>query len=201
MKTFKVDFISGLVALTVLFGFCLCILTHLKDEYVDGNNHIYYNQALAFDCYPNKLSELSPRASYLNTKQYLTPTAKIVIEGMIDDAEKNGMCLVVMSSYRSNEQQQKIYNESQDKTLVALPGRSEHQTGMAVDFGACPTKRGIRDDSGNRLELKNDFETLPEYQWLLNNASKYNFEQSFTKENQDITGFPAESWHWKFIIE
>jgi LAS superfamily LD-carboxypeptidase LdcB len=58
---------------------------------------------------------------------------------------------------------------------------------------------GVRNDTGERLELRNEFETLPEYQWLLQNASQYGFEQSYTEGNSQRSGFPAEAWHWKYI--
>lgn len=131
---------------------------------------------------------LSERASWLNTDQSLAKIAAPSIENMIIEAEKDGMCLVVISGYRTRELQEKIYNEAKDKSLVAIPGESEHELGLAVDLGGCPLIDGVRNDAGERLELGNDFETLPEYQWLVNNAEKYGFYQSYD----------YESWHWKY---
>lgn len=141
---------------------------------------------------------LSARASYLKTETFLAAVAAPHLEEMILDAEKDGMCLIVKSGYRSKERQQIVYDKIENKAIVALPGTSEHETGLAVDLDGCPMIDGVRNDAGERLELRNDFETLPEYQWLKENAAKYGFYQSFTKENEEKTGFPAESWHWKF---
>lgn len=168
---------------------------------VNGNTHIYKGQCLPENYKPQTLAKLSPRASYLNTSQYLDIRAKKAVEGLIADAEKDGMCLVVSSGYRSEEEQDYIMRELAQTgegdriEYIALPGRSEHQTGLAIDFAACPMKDGKRDDKVERLELKNDFSTLPEYQWLLANAHKYNFEQSFREDNKQETGYPAEPWH------
>jgi LAS superfamily LD-carboxypeptidase LdcB len=145
-----------------------------------------------------KIVLLSTRASYLNTAQSLAAIAALHLEQMIIDAEKDGMCLIVVSGYRSKERQQKIWDEAEDKSIVAIPGKSEHERGLAVDLGGCPMIDGVRNDAGERLELRNDFETLPEYQWLLENASKYGFKQSYTEGNSKRSGFPAEPWHWKF---
>ena len=49
--------------------------------------------------------------------------------------------------------------------------------------------------------MKNDFETLPEYKWLQDHAEEYSIEQSFREDNQEKTGYPSESWHWKFSIK
>jgi LAS superfamily LD-carboxypeptidase LdcB len=70
------------------------------------------------------------------------------------------------------------------------PGYSEHQTGLAVDFQACPMADGVRDDSVDRLELSNPFSTLPEYKWLIDHANQYKISQTY--EN--------ESWHWRFEL-
>lgn len=153
--------------------------------------------SILFYCYENVTVPLSARDSYLNTTQYLIHKAKAPLERMIADAEKDGMCLVVISGYRTPDKQQQLYNEG-GHSLVALPSRSEHVKGIAVDLGGCPMVNGVRDDSGTRLELKNDFDTLPEYQWLLKNAGKYGFAQSYTEENFAITGTQAEPWHWRY---
>ncbi len=168
-------------------------------QIVNGNNHIYKGQCLP-EGYRPDLVKLSERASWLTTVQYMTPIAKDAIERMITDAEKDGMCLVVASGYRSQEEQGKLYLE--DTTgMTAKSGESEHQTGLAADIVACPMRNGKRDDSVERLELKKPLKELPEYQWLLENASKYGFEQSFRVDNQNLTGYPDEDWHWKLIVK
>ena len=174
-----------------------------KDVYVDGNEHVYKGQLLDMQSLEKKLQDLqvlSPRASWLTTTQRLRPEAKKAIEDLITQAEVDGLCLVVMSSYRNARQQQLIYNSIQDKTLVAQPGSSEHHTGLAIDLAACPMKDGVRDDSIERLELRNDFKFLPEYYWLTLNADKFGFEQSFKLCNEEETGYQEEAWHWKYII-
>lgn len=170
-------------------------------EVVDGNSHIYSQQCLPEGFVP-ELITLSPRASYLLTEKELSPDAALAIERLILDAEKDGMCIVVIGAYRSFKYQKEIYESSgEDKSGIALPGRSEHQTGLAADFTGCPMDRGKRDDSIERPDLADPFEDLPEYQWLVENAGRYGFVQSYSEDNARITGYPAESWHWKYIRE
>jgi len=171
-------------------------------EIVNDKKHIYKNQCLPDNYEPQVLTELSRRASYLTTYQYLDIRAKIAVEKLIDDAEKDGMCLIVMSSYRSYDDQAKLIEHRNPDILdeIAPVGRSEHHTGLAVDFGGCPMSDGERDDSVERLELKKDFKELAEYQWLLENADDYGFEQSYREDNKELTGYPNEPWHWKMIV-
>jgi LAS superfamily LD-carboxypeptidase LdcB len=182
------------------------LFTYLKEKnqnkitYVSGNKHIYKGQKLD-PKWEYKLESLDPRESWLKSSQLVDIRIKPILKALIENAEKDGMCLVVTSGYRSPEEQNKLYLKAEDKTFVAKSDESEHQTGLAVDFAACPMKNGVRDDNTERLELKNDFIDLPEYAWLVRNAYSYGLEQSFTNYNTDITGYKAEPWHWKYIIK
>ena len=188
-------------------GFVLTINSRQKPkaavpscELSDINGHLNRGQCLPEGYVPEDLLPLSPRASWLNTEQRLNVRSKIMVEQLIADAEKDGMCLVVSSGYRSAEEQQSLLDKTENKLIVAKPNESEHQTGLAVDFVACPMEDGIRNDNVDRLELENDFEKLPEYKWLQDNASKYGFEQSYRIDNIQDTEYAVESWHWKLIL-
>jgi D-alanyl-D-alanine carboxypeptidase len=217
---YSINYISKIVFfMLLLLGFIRCLegvatyfslktekkieIEHIEPscEMVEGEGHIYRGQCLYEEYKPDILLPLSPRASYLDSRQYLDIRAKMMVEQMIMDAEKEKMCLVVVSGYRSFEDQQILYNKTEDKSKVAVAGQSEHQTGLAVDFSACPMNSRVRDDSVERTELANDFDTLAEYKWLQKNAFRYGFVQSYTNENKEDTGYPAESWHWKLIVD
>lgn len=168
-------------------------MNHAKQKY----NIIYWDSAficanpldweVVFNENNIKLVDLSERACWLNTKQKVDKKVKLVIERMINDAEKGGLCLVVSSGYRSIEEQERIKEKYGD--LAEEPGKSEHHTGLAIDFTSCPMIDGKRDDTAERLELKNPFKELPEYKWLKNNAHNYGFMQSYDNE----------PWHWKLV--
>jgi len=169
-------------------------------EVVDGNSHIYRGQCLPEGFSP-EVFPLNRRSSWLNTQQTLDLRAKIMVEELIEDAEADGICLVVTSGYRSYEEQEKLYSTSNTPEYVAVPGGSEHQTGLAVDFAACPMRNGIRDDSVEREDLEKEFEELPEYEWLDKWAWTYGFEQSFSVETIEDSQYPVENWHWKLVLE
>lgn len=106
-------------------------------------------------------------------------------------AKKEGYELVINSSYRSYEDQQEIcdeyknlYGQSYVDKYVAMPGFSEHQTGLAFDIGSRKT---------------NVFANSKEYEWMQDNAYKYGFIQRFPKGYEDITGFRAEPWHYRYV--
>lgn len=168
-------------------------------ESVDGKTHIYRGQCFD-DYYAPELVLLSKRASYLDSQQLIDIKAKVMVEQLILDAQKDGMCLTIASAYRSYDDQQKLYDRMEDKSKVAKAGESEHQTGLAVDFTACPMSKGVRDDSTERPELAKRFDELPEYKWLVKNAKDYGFVESYTYDNMSQSGYPAESWHWKLVI-
>lgn len=168
------------ISILIIAIIILCLtLNHYKSEY-----------PLDPDFKPKYLTTLSERASFLTSTQKVDSRIAKQVERIIVDAEADGLCLVVSSSYRSYEYQKAIYEVSKDKNLVMKPGYSEHQTGLAVDFQACPLYGWHRNDEIERPELANGFETLPEYQWLNDNAYKYGITQTY--EN--------ESWHWRFEL-
>lgn len=132
------------------------------------------------------LVPLSPIATYAASMQFMTPRAAVMMEKMIVSARYKGICIEVLSSFRSTEYQADLYDRKQGSLFVAKPGTSEHETGTAADIVRC----GYSDD------LDEDFTKTAEYEWLKSHASEFGFSQSYTEENQAETGFPPEPWHW-----
>ncbi len=109
---------------------------------------------------------------------------------MNEAAGKAGMKLRITSAYRSFTEQNAIYNSfakrygtNAAKTRAALPGYSEHQTGLAVDL------------SGSH----SSFGKSREYQWLLQNAHRYGFICRYTADNAYLTRYIDEPWHWRYV--
>ncbi len=110
---------------------------------------------------------------------------------MYKAAKKEGYGLVINSSYRSYEDQEEtcdtyreLYGENYVKNYVAMPGFSEHQTGLSFDIGSTDT---------------NVFADSDEYEWVQENAHKYGFIQRFPTKYESITGFRAEPWHYRYV--
>ena len=72
---------------------------------------------------------------------------------------------------------------------VAPPGHSEHATGYAVDFAIRP--------SPNCPDVAGCMAALPPYRWLVANARRFGFEQSFPPGNKQ--GVKWEPWHWRWV--
>ncbi len=115
---------------------------------------------------------------------------------MQKDALKEGYEIFVDSSYRSYEYQEKVYNSYVTERgleyatqYVALPGSSEHQTGLAFDV--------IYRRNGETID--DQFDTDPEMIWLHENAYKYGFILRYPKGKEDITGFNYEPWHFRYV--
>ena len=130
--------------------------------------------------------------------QQLRERAAEATEEMFKAAEDDGVTLQVVSSYRSFEYQQRIYNSYLDEfgddatdAMSARPGYSEHQTGLAMDVD---TPDG--DDT-----LTSAFGDTEAGQWLADHAHEYGFVIRFPEDQEEITGFQYEPWHLRYFSE
>lgn len=119
-------------------------------------------------------------------KTDMNPTAAKALDVMLTDAAADGMTLRKQSGYRSYERQRQLYGDG-DNVYRAAPGASEHQTGLAMDL---VNAAGVLDDKlCNSIEAK----------WLAANCWRYGFIIRYTSEKADITGYPAEWWHVRYV--
>ena len=118
---------------------------------------------------------------------------------MVQDAEDDGVYLKIVSGYRTMEEQHQLYAdeiqlfldegytkmdaENMAKQWVAVPGTSEHQTGLAVDINAI-------EDKSKREEV---------YIWLAYHAQEYGFIRRYPPDKVDITGIANEPWHYRYV--
>lgn len=117
------------------------------------------------------------------------------IENMFNDAKTDRIELIGISGYRSYEYQKIVYNrsivtEGQEYTesYVAIPGTSEHQTGLVMDIL-----------SSEYLSLDEGFEDTRAFKWLSQNMSKYGFILRYPKGKESITGYDYEPWHLRYV--
>ena len=128
-------------------------------------------------------------------KPMLRKDIKKYVDELLEDAHKLELPLIVDSGYRSFKYQQVILDalikEKGDDAykLIAFPGASEHQTGLAIDFAYY--ENGIYND-----DVKEDDK---EAIWLKNNCWKYGFILRYPKGKEDITGYNFEPWHFRFV--
>lgn len=151
---------------------------------------------------PNDLIQTDENEN--NFHNYKDPNQKPMISGFIypfflkmqKDAAKDGIHIIVDSGYRSYDYQRVIWDKyveeiglEETKRKVALPGSSEHQSGLAFDVAY------IRDGKYSD-DVKED---QKETQWLFDNAYKYGFILRYPKGKEEITGYKFEPWHFRFV--
>lgn len=129
-------------------------------------------------------------------QRYIRKEAAIALEKMFAQATKEGIELFAVSGYRSYERQTGILNVEKARKgdevaleTVALPGQSEHQTGLAMDV----TSRSAG------MDITEKFGDTPEGKWVKENAHKFGFIIRYQKGKEDITQFAYEPWHLRYV--
>ena len=102
---------------------------------------------------------------------------------MAKAALNDGIKLLVSSTYRSYSYQEKLFAKwvaidglEEAERESARPGTSQHQLGVAIDFGS----------------ITDDFAETYMGKWVYENAAKYGWSLSFPKGYEDITGYRWE---------
>lgn len=148
----------------------------------------------------NKKHQLNPKDYAPNdllsvgSGQFMRAEAARALDRMLGDARTAGYTVTPASGYRSYSTQTSVYNnevkmygQAVADSESARPGYSEHQTGWAMDLasGGC----SITDCFGN----------TPGGKWITANAYKYGFILRYTSDKVSITGYRAESWHFRYV--
>ena len=132
--------------------------------------------------------------------QYLPEEVYQAYDSMMQAMEKDlGKRLLIESGYRSPAYQLYTYlfylpkhHDSLVETghWVALPGYSEHGAPhrQAIDF--------INQEGINGEDNVEEFERLPEYEWLLTRSREFGFELSYPRGRKGVT---FEPWHWRWV--
>ena len=167
-----------------------------KEFYKDANVITEYSVNVLANKY-NKLdssyvpSNLTPLNNCSGEGHYLASEAKDAYDKMCMAANNDGMYILSNSSYRSYESQEevyqyylKLYGQSYVDKYVAVPGFSEHQTGLALDI---------------KSKDVSIFKDSKEYKWMLNNSYKYGFILRYPEGKSDITGYNNEAWHFRYV--
>ena len=123
------------------------------------------------------------------------------LNNMCDAAYSDGVWLWIASAWRSNQRQAANFNKETNKvlegnphlsreeaeiiaaTVVARPGTSEHELGLAVDFNS----------------VNEDFKNTKHSAWLEEHAHEYGFILRYTEEKQHLTDIIDEPWHYRYV--
>lgn len=105
--------------------------------------------------------------------------------------------IIPMSGWRSIQEQQDIWDQTLCEkgsrftaTYVAIPGHSEHHTGLAIDLGL---KSDIIDP------ICPDFPYNGICQVFRQHAASYGFVERYLKGKETVTGIGHEPWHFRYV--
>ena len=113
--------------------------------------------------------------------------------------ENDGIQAELISVYRTIPDQEATFNRYVEKfgmdyarTYAALPGHSEHHTGLAIDVGVMIDGKLIRTIEG-MLELDHLFKIMQ------SKLPKYGFILRHPKGKEAVTKIGYECWHFRYI--
>lgn len=105
--------------------------------------------------------------------------------------------IVPVSGWRSQAEQQAIWDETLAKSgsdftrkYVALPGCSEHQSGLAIDLGKA---------AGHIDFIRPAFPNDGACGAFRRSAATYGFIQRYQRGKETITGIAREPWHFRYV--
>lgn len=145
-----------------------------------------------------------PELTYLRNGQAVDSRCYPELQQMMDDCRAAGFDPLICASYRTMEKQEALFEDKEARLIregcpeneveaeaakvVAYPGTSEHQLGLALD---------IVDVSYQQLDTEQ--ENTPVQQWLMKNSWKYGFVLRYPTDKSDITGIIYEPWHYRYV--
>lgn len=169
------------------------LISYLQSDY---NKLINRENLLAEDYEPNDLVRVSTKTATSQEIFVRKATEDALIE-LFKAAESANIKLFVKSGYRSYSTQKTMYRNrlssmnGVDDKIVAPPGSSEHQSGLAVDI--------INVDFLGDKRMTQAFGKTNEGKWLVENCAKFGFILRYPKEKENITNIFYEPWHLRYV--
>ena len=173
-------------------------------ELLPGLSRNDWNLRLVNNTYilPNTFA---PDVTAVRDDQYFDSRAADALEEMLKGAEAEGYSVCIRTGYRPFSTQAYLFNgrasqiqwgttmtlleaEQEARKVVAYPGTSEHQLGLAAD---------IMDSKDSTMKAESA-EGLPLLKWLREHCAEYGFILRYPKDKQDITGW-YEPWHFRYV--
>ena len=169
------------------------LLVNVKNPLPEDHN---YNENLMV--FPSEYKWFSQAEVYRKLDKDMWPYLKAMMDAC--RAEIGEKEIGIISAWRDYGTQKTLFDAQVKKwkdkgysdenaykeaaSRVAIPGTSEHHTGLAVDFNT----------------TNESFENTKAFKWLKENAEDYGFIMRYAKDKMDITGgIIYEPWHWRFV--
>lgn len=126
----------------------------------------------------------------------LDTRAAAMLSGLISRIGAAGE-IVPVSGWRSEAEQREIWDGSMSESgeeftrkYVALPGCSEHQTGLAIDLA-------LRADNIDFIRPEFPYDGVCGRFRAL--AADYGFVERYQSGKEGVTGIAAEPWHFRYV--
>ena len=164
---------------------------------------INYSHTLSEDYKPDDLVQIPTRAG--RDVQTMRETPAKALNALLTEAKANGITdVTITSGWRGYNTQVWLLSQQVAKykgspyfmgeddayalaiTEVAIPGTSEHQSGLCVDMHNLP---------GADISFANS----PSAVWLAENCYKFGFVLRFPEDKTAITKISFEPWHFRFV--
>lgn len=145
-----------------------------------------------------------PELTDIENGQYFDSRAADALKQLVAAARSEGFTVYITSSYRSFAVQRSLFSnkvsqyissegsreaaEAKAKTIVAYPGTSEHQLGLACDI--VDKYYQYMNESLENTEL---------LKWMSAHCVEYGFILRYPKDKTDITGVMYEPWHFRYV--
>ena len=145
-----------------------------------------------------------PQLMYIGGGHQFDKRAYRALLDMLDSARSEGLSPIVVSSFRSVSRQTTLFNNRVQRNInygynaeaafeaarrvVAYPGTSEHNLGLAVDIVA-NSYHGL---TARQAETAENI-------WLAANAHRYGFVMRYPYYHQHITNIIFEPWHFRYV--
>ena len=144
--------------------------------------------------------ELNQNNEYLATDVFkVEKKALAAFRAMQADLEKDGIIILLDSTYRPVARQEELWKEFEEEygleytqKYVAVPGYSEHHTALAIDV--CLIKDGvIINDNDQMIAEKEIFAEIHK------RLADFGFILRYPEGKEDVTGYGFEPWHFRYI--
>lgn len=126
------------------------------------------------------------------------------LQKMMDAARAKGWNPLICSSYRTTSYQQQLFDNrvqrmknqgmSEKEAIkdtekwIAIPGTSEHETGLAVDIVT------VENQNLDNSQLNSACQ-----KWMMEHCYDYGFILRYPEDKVKITGIDFEPWHYRYV--
>ncbi len=143
---------------------------------------------------------VKPRVSYLtpgsDQRKLMRREAAVALERLFDCGRIRALKLAVSTAFQSYQVQERkfmtfanSYGLEQASQMVAKPGESEHQTGLAVNLTTGSDDNTLFQESAESKE----------YYELVNSFSQFGFIVRYPPGKEQVTGYQYEPGHFRYV--